>query len=822
MKRSVLALLLWSFASCQDHQPTSTTPSPSAGDQEHAATANVSDRAALVALYHATDGPNWTNSENWLTDEPLDEWYGVHVGSSGRVEELSLQINNLTGSLPGALGGLDGLRRLFLFANSLRGSLPPEIGHLSSLETLYIAAAGLTGEVPPEIGNLGRLRTLLLFDNELTGLIPPELGNLGSLDALYLSGNDLVGPIPPELGRLHQLSNVWLAGNSLTGPIPSTLGTLTNLRFLFLANNNLSGAVPPELGNLSQLDYFDVRGNELSGGLPAALGRAASLRYLVVSNNPGLSGQLPYALTDLQLLTSFHTGGTGLCASSEPKFLTWLRRIGRQRVALCEPPAAYLTQAVQSRTFPVPLVAGETALLRVFLTAGVGTLQGIPKIRARFYRDGRPSYVTTIPPKSVPIPTQVDEGDLLKSANTDIPGRVIQPGLEMVLEIDPDSMLDPSLGVPARIPEAGRLAIDVRAVPLLDLTPIPFLWSQNPDSSIIDQIRAMENAPEHDGLLGPTRTLLPTGDLYVTAHDPVVTSSNNAFDLLSETYAIWAVEGGRGYYYMGMMSPPVESAAGVAFMEMPVSFSIPNASVVAHELGHNQGLLHAPCGNPSWSDPVYPYPSGSIGAWGYDRETGRLVFPSSPDLMSYCGPEWISDYHFTLALGFRVEEELRKSSAESARSLLLWGGRGVDGAPFLEPAFVVNAPPLGPREDGDYRLVGRTDGGAELFALSFDIPETADADGYSSFAFVLPAEPTWEDLASITLSGPDGAVTLDASTHRPSVIVRDAESGQVQRIMRDLPEEIMTRWDAADLLFVPQDLTVRFSRGIPPRGAWLR
>ena len=30
-----------------------------------------SDREALAALYHATNGPSWTNDANWLTEEPL-------------------------------------------------------------------------------------------------------------------------------------------------------------------------------------------------------------------------------------------------------------------------------------------------------------------------------------------------------------------------------------------------------------------------------------------------------------------------------------------------------------------------------------------------------------------------------------------------------------------------------------------------------------------------------------------------------------------------------------------------------------------------------
>ena len=53
------------------------------------------DRAALVALYEATDGPNWVNSDNWLSDAPLGEWYGVRTDLRGRVWELSLNSNEL-------------------------------------------------------------------------------------------------------------------------------------------------------------------------------------------------------------------------------------------------------------------------------------------------------------------------------------------------------------------------------------------------------------------------------------------------------------------------------------------------------------------------------------------------------------------------------------------------------------------------------------------------------------------------------------------------------------------------------------------------------
>ena len=58
------------------------------------------DRAVLVALYHATNGDNWTNNTNWLTDAPFYKWYGVDTDNRWNVHELSLSDNQLTGQLP--------------------------------------------------------------------------------------------------------------------------------------------------------------------------------------------------------------------------------------------------------------------------------------------------------------------------------------------------------------------------------------------------------------------------------------------------------------------------------------------------------------------------------------------------------------------------------------------------------------------------------------------------------------------------------------------------------------------------------------------------
>ena len=156
------------------------------------------DREALTTLYNAMDGANWTNRTNWLSDEPLGEWYGVTVDDNGRVIQLGLAENQLSGPIPPELGSLANLESLNLGRNALTGSIPPELGNLTNLQTLDLAYGenALTGVIPPELGNLTNLTWLRLGGNALSGVIPPELGKLGNLQRLDLDNNELSGSVP--------------------------------------------------------------------------------------------------------------------------------------------------------------------------------------------------------------------------------------------------------------------------------------------------------------------------------------------------------------------------------------------------------------------------------------------------------------------------------------------------------------------------------------------------------------------------------------------------------------------------------------------------
>ena len=296
---------------------TATDPGGLSATQPIAVTVNASaepqnDREVLEVLYDSTGGESWTNRRNWKTSTPLGDWYGVTTDTDGRVTELDLGGNELTGHIPAALGDLELLQTLNLgarwdptsrqwFTNALIGPIPAELGHLENLKQLSLWRNELTGRIPEVLGNLSNLESLFLQANGLTGPVPPGLGRLSNLRSLSLGGNELTGRIPEALGNLSDLESLSLGGNGLAGPVPAGLGRLSNLRSLSLGGNELTGRIPEALGNLSDLESLSLGGNGLTGPIPAALGRLSNLRRLNFWYSWGLTGPLPDGLESSSL-----------------------------------------------------------------------------------------------------------------------------------------------------------------------------------------------------------------------------------------------------------------------------------------------------------------------------------------------------------------------------------------------------------------------------------------------------------------------------------------------------------------------------------------
>ena len=105
------------------------------------------DRAALRALYDNNGGPGWGEKENWLDEaDPFSfsVWYGVMTNDNGRVSELDLAGNGLTGELTDGLEELRGLERLDLYGNAgLSGVLPLGLMELPELRMVDIVDTGV-------------------------------------------------------------------------------------------------------------------------------------------------------------------------------------------------------------------------------------------------------------------------------------------------------------------------------------------------------------------------------------------------------------------------------------------------------------------------------------------------------------------------------------------------------------------------------------------------------------------------------------------------------------------------------------------------------
>lgn len=296
------------------------------------------DRAALVALYDALDGPNWNLNHNWVSAAPLRQWTGVTIGA-GRVVELDLSQNQLSGQIPSEIGLLTGLTNLDLFGNQLTGEIPATIGNLDKVTRLSLWANQLSGSIPAELGDMESLEWVALGINELTGEIPPELGNLTTLTHVDFTLNQLSGPIPAELGNLPNVVWIGLWSNQLSGPIPAELGNLTGLTQLDLDHNRLSGPIPAELGNLVDLDELWLRHNQLSGTIPAELGNLSSLTVLGLEQNQ-LTGEIPAALDGLVNLRRLFLAGNDFTGCVPATLAEGTRNdIDELGLPLCEPAA---------------------------------------------------------------------------------------------------------------------------------------------------------------------------------------------------------------------------------------------------------------------------------------------------------------------------------------------------------------------------------------------------------------------------------------------------------------------------------------------------
>jgi len=339
----------------------------------------VLERYVLSVLYWSTDGPNWTNQLDFMTNSSVCDWPDesktstvsyVNCNENGDLFDIRIDSNNLNGTIPSELAAVSTLAILTFNTNDLRGTLPSQLGLLTSLFWFTMTGNMLTGSIPEQIASLPLLRSFALNQNQLTGTIPPILlgkneaqlryfivdqnhltgtipplrtqsameyflvedNNLNgtiplslyaqpSLLLATLSRNNLAGTIAEQIDGLASVEQVEVRDNSFTGPLPRRLGNLKQLRRAWFSDNQLTGPIPETWSGLRDIESIDLSNNNLSATLPENLSTQwQSLDFFSVESNPMMDGSVPNSLGELPTLTTFDLRDTGFTSGLEEVF----------------------------------------------------------------------------------------------------------------------------------------------------------------------------------------------------------------------------------------------------------------------------------------------------------------------------------------------------------------------------------------------------------------------------------------------------------------------------------------------------------------------
>ncbi|MGN6392635.1 MAG: CARDB domain-containing protein [Gemmatimonadales bacterium] len=460
----------------------------------------------------------------------------------------------------------------------------------------------------------------------------------------------------------------------------------------------------------------------------------------------------------------------------------------------------YLTQSVQTYADDVPLVKDRDGYLRVFVTANQSNVAA-PQVRVRLYQNGQLVTTLTIAPPGPSVPLWPDEGSVNASWNVPVPGSLIQPGLSILADVDPDNLVPEGDETNNAFPASGTpVVMDVHTTSAFSVHFVPVVQAANGR-------RGSVSDANKDSFLTAAMRIHPLAGYEADVGSPYTTmapvlqgdNANGAWStILSQIEALRVAEGSSRHYY-GVVSPPYTSGvAGIGYIGGLTAIGWDRSGVdmvAAHEWGHNWGRKHAPCGGPSNPDASYPYANGTIGVYGFDVAARSIKPPSWNDLMGYCSNEWISDYTYRGVLAYReahpdaAADVAAPGFAQATQPCLLVWGRIERGQTVLEPAFQIITRPSLPVRGGPYVVEGRDRRGGQVFRVSFQPQEVADDPaGAQHFAFAVPLQADRAaslDLLRVTAPG------------RATVSVRAAVAGAPVEVRAATePGGVALRWDA--------------------------
>jgi PKD repeat protein len=413
------------------------------------------------------------------------------------------------------------------------------------------------------------------------------------------------------------------------------------------------------------------------------------------------------------------------------------------------------------------LVQGKPALLRLHVLADKAGLTGVTVDAEGFTSAGVSLGKLTLAGPATPPIAEVP-ADLTKQWTGTVPAAWMEVGLEIRVKVDPADALpetDETNNAKSVKPVVGKgNTMQFTAVPVVNggrtgtlPDPQPILTRMWPLKSVVVQNRAPYTFA---GTLSGGDTTAWGNLLQAIANVRQADgSSRNYYGYVGVSYG----SGIAGIGYIGQ-----EAATG----------RDDSQETVAHELGHNMGRQHAPCGGVAGPDQSYPYAGAKIGSWGYDATNKQLLNPASyTDLMGYCNPAWTSDYNYKAVQTFLEAAPFITGGGASmyAPVLLVAGAIHANGELSLQPVHRLVAAQTADT-DGAWAVVLHTVDGREL-VHPFSPVELSEGDD-RHFNLLLP-DP--------------GALASMEVVHGTQVVRRIAALGG------DAPLPTLTRVDASSV-----------------------
>jgi hypothetical protein len=300
------------------------------------------------------------------------------------------------------------------------------------------------------------------------------------------------------------------------------------------------------------------------------------------------------------------------------------------------------------------LVPGKETWVRAYVLSDQSGLAS-PTVRLTGYRGVTilgtlpmtgPSSVPTGVGGSVPDAVRYDEG---QSYNVELPASWVASGLSVRIEVDPEQKLGATTTMDATPRVGTPTRLEIVLVPLVSGSYVP---SMPTAAAALDELARRFPIPRD-------RVSVSTRASYtLTSVTDGLDTQTEWSSALSELQQLRDNENpGNAYrYYFGFVHRSGGGVAGIGYVPGRTAIGWDSSSgwtrTMSHELGHNFGRPHAPCGSVASPDPNYPYAGGALGPQPLVDSFPVALNVISPvgqaDIMGYCNGSWFSDYNYRL------------------------------------------------------------------------------------------------------------------------------------------------------------------------------